>query len=595
MSPRKNFSSAKGRDDKPKRAFKGNPARAGGDKPAFKKSYSSDSSFSKDKEEKGSFRNPSTRSSRPDYRERKPFRRPEGKFGDDKRRSGSKPAHSPRNPKWEARPDWKRDNNPVTPKEARGTYSRDKRSDEWESKPFRRPGNKFGDDTRPTERSFGRGRRDAPRTEEGRERNREDRPERTTGDDARAPRVRESRDARPDRESKPFRKPTRKSNGDSRPSYKDFKSEERPERTSGEDTPAPRVRESRDARPDDRERKPYRKPEGRFGDDTRPPGRSFGQGRAPRERTSFSRDARPEDGEKKWNRKADSEFYGDKRKAAPRGRGFDKKPGKRNSTPLGGEADDGLIRLNKFISNAGICSRREADEMIEAGVVSVNGEVVVQLGYKVKPEDVVKYNNEVLKSEKMVYLLLNKPKDFITTADDPEKRKTVMTLIANACKERVYPVGRLDRNTTGLLLMTNDGDLTRKLTHPSFEVQKIYQAELDRAFKPADMMEVEKGLHLEDGFVKVDAISYVGTGQDKAVLGVELHSGKNRIVRRIFEHLGYEVKKLDRVYFAGISKKDLPRGRWRFLSDLEVASLKIMTGSKKFKNLAPVEETQELE
>ena len=170
-----------------------------------------------------------------------------------------------------------------------------------------------------------------------------------------------------------------------------------------------------------------------------------------------------------------------------------------------------------------------------------------------------------------------------------------MTLIANACKERVYPVGRLDRNTTGLLLMTNDGDLTRKLTHPSFEVQKIYQVELDRALKPSDMEEIEKGIHLADGFVKVDAVSYVGTGQDKAVVGVELHSGRNRIVRRIFEHLGYEVKKLDRVYFAGISKKDLPRGRWRFLTDLEVASLKIMTGSKKFKNLTPVEEGQELE
>jgi 23S rRNA pseudouridine2605 synthase len=242
------------------------------------------------------------------------------------------------------------------------------------------------------------------------------------------------------------------------------------------------------------------------------------------------------------------------------------------------KTDSEGTRLNKYIANAGICSRREADELIAAGVVSVNGEVITEMGYKVMPGDVVKYNNESLKTEKMVYILLNKPKDFITTTDDPENRKTVMSLIAKAGKERVYPVGRLDRNTTGLLLFTNDGDLAKKLTHPSFEVHKIYQVELDKSLKTSDLQEISSGLNLEDGFIKVDDIVF--TGNDKNVVGVEIHSGKNRIVRRIFEHLGYEVKKLDRVVFAGLTKKDLPRGRWRFLTEMEVANLKMVQGKK---------------
>ena len=266
----------------------------------------------------------------------------------------------------------------------------------------------------------------------------------------------------------------------------------------------------------------------------------------------------------RWNRKEDHQFYGEKRKSAAN---IPKTP------------EDGSTRLNKFIANAGICSRREADDMIAAGVISVNGQVITEMGYKVKPEDVVKYNNESLRSERLVYILLNKPKDFITTTDDPEDRKTVMSLIAKACKERVYPVGRLDRNTTGVLLFTNDGDMAKKLTHPSFEVYKVYQVELDRALKASDMSLAEEGVRLEDGFIKPDEVVYAGA--DKKTIGIELHSGKNRIVRRIFEHLGYEVKKLDRVVFAGLTKKDLPRGRWRFLSDLEVANLKMMKGKKK--------------
>ena len=278
----------------------------------------------------------------------------------------------------------------------------------------------------------------------------------------------------------------------------------------------------------------------------------------------------------KWSRKEKHTFYGDKKR-------FSKNRFEKNETP-----DDGSTRLNKYISNAGICSRREADDMIKAGVISVNGKVITEMGFKVNAGDEVRYNNETLRSEKLVYVLLNKPKDFITTSDDPDNRKTVMSLVSDACKERIYPVGRLDRNTTGLLLFTNDGELARKLTHPSFEVQKIYQVDLDKNLKPYDMDKISEGFNLEDGFVKVDAISYVGIGNDKSVVGVELHSGKNLIVRRMFEALDYKVKKLDRVYFAGLSKKDLPRGRWRFLAELEVASLKMMTGDKKFKNFPEV-------
>lgn len=233
------------------------------------------------------------------------------------------------------------------------------------------------------------------------------------------------------------------------------------------------------------------------------------------------------------------------------------------------------VRLNRFIANAGICSRREADDLITAGVISINGEIVTELGTKVMPGDQVKYHEQPLKTEKLVYVLLNKPKDFITTADDPEDRKTVMGLVKDACRERIYPVGRLDRNTTGLLLITNDGDLTKKLTHPSSNIKKVYQVELDKNLTQADMLKAAAGVELDDGVSGFDAIEYASP-TDKNIVGVELHSGKNRIVRRIFEALGYEVKKLDRTVFAGLTKKDLPRGRWRFLTELEVSGLKML-------------------
>lgn len=231
------------------------------------------------------------------------------------------------------------------------------------------------------------------------------------------------------------------------------------------------------------------------------------------------------------------------------------------------------MRLNRFLSVAGICSRREADTFIQAGLVSINGKVVTEMGTKVKPKDEVRYNGELIKAESKRYLLLNKPKGFITTMDDPRARKTVIDLIGNACNERVYPVGRLDRATTGVLLFTNDGDLAKKLTHPSHGARKIYQVQLDKPFKRADFEKLMEGIELEDGKIAPDALSYV-EGKTPVHIGIEIHSGKNRIVRRIFAHLGYEVIKLDRTSFAGLTKKRLNRGQYRFLTQDEVNFLK---------------------
>jgi 23S rRNA pseudouridine2605 synthase len=232
------------------------------------------------------------------------------------------------------------------------------------------------------------------------------------------------------------------------------------------------------------------------------------------------------------------------------------------------------IRLNKYLANAGIASRRAADQLIEGGAVSINGKVVTQLGTKVMPGDKVQFGGQTLKREKLRYLLLNKPKGFLTTSDDPFNRRTVMNLVEKACPERIYPVGRLDRNTMGLLLFTNDGDLAKKLMHPKYNVKKIYHVFLDKNLTKNDMLRIAEGLNLEDGKVIPDSIAYVAGANDKKQIGIELHSGKNRIVRRIFEHLGYQVIKLDRVFLAGLTKKDLPRGKWRFLTEKEVNMLK---------------------
>lgn len=233
---------------------------------------------------------------------------------------------------------------------------------------------------------------------------------------------------------------------------------------------------------------------------------------------------------------------------------------------------DGLIRLNKFIANSGVGSRREADELIKMGVISVNGVTITEMGHKVKPTDDVRYEGKKLTAEKPVYILLNKPKGFITTTEDPEERKTVMSLVASATKSRIYPVGRLDRNTTGLLLLTNDGDLADKLTHPSYNAKKVYKVELDRPLSKADFEKIQEGIHLEEGKAMVDDLAIVS--DDKKTIGIEIHIGWNRIVRRIFEALGYDVMKLDRVVYAGLDKKDLPRGEWRFLKPEEVINLK---------------------
>jgi 23S rRNA pseudouridine2605 synthase len=232
------------------------------------------------------------------------------------------------------------------------------------------------------------------------------------------------------------------------------------------------------------------------------------------------------------------------------------------------------IRLNRYIASTGLCSRRQADVYIKAGLITVNDKAVIEFGTKIYPKDVVKYNGSKIRVEKKIYILLNKPKDYITTVEDPHASKTVLDLVRNACKERVYPVGRLDRTTTGVLLITNDGVLTKRLTHPKFNKLKVYQVTLNKGLKPVDLEKISKGVTLEDGFIKADAISYINPS-DKKLVGIEIHSGRNRIVRRIFEHLNYRIVKLDRVYFAGLTKKGLARGQWRFLTEKEISMLKM--------------------
>jgi len=333
-------------------------------------------------------------------------------------------------------------------------------------------------------------------------------------------------------------------------------------------------RRERSDRPYDPESKPrsYRKKEGEHSDD-----KPFRRERTdrPYDLESKPRSYRKKEGEHSDDRpfrreRSDRPYDTDDRKKSYRNERGDT-PLRRSRKP----SADGLTRLNKYIANAGICSRREADELIQAGVIKVNGQVVTEMGYKVGPGDKVMYEDQLIRSEKLVYVLLNKPKGYITTVDDPYDRKTVMALVESACKERIYPVGRLDRNTSGLLLLTNDGDLAKKLTHPKHNIRKVYHAELDKALTKADMLTIAGGIELEDGLAQVDEIAYAEGGSKKEI-GIELHSGKNRIVRRIFESLGYDVVKLDRVIFAGLTKKDLPRSHWRMLTEKEVNFLKMI-------------------
>jgi 23S rRNA pseudouridine2605 synthase len=338
----------------------------------------------------------------------------------------------------------------------------------------------------------------------------------------------------------------------------------------------------------DGERKPYTKREdGKY--ESSGPRKSFGDGErkpyAKREGGSYesSGPRKPfDDGEKRpftADRKVKGEYrdfdkpYEPKLSKDQKIVERSKKIGPSKTSTQKNVSDD-AVRLNRYVANSGVCSRREADVLIATGVVTVNGKIITEMGYKVNPTDVVNYGGVPIKHEVKKYLVLNKPKDYITTMDDPEERKTVMELIRKACKERLYPVGRLDRNTTGVLLFTNDGDLTAKLTHPKFGVRKIYHVVLDKRISSEDFKAIAEGFDLADGFIKPDAIEYVGEG--KSELGVEIHSGRNRIVRRIFEHLGYEVMKLDRVAFAGLTKKDLPRSKFRFLTPKEVDFLKML-------------------
>lgn len=271
------------------------------------------------------------------------------------------------------------------------------------------------------------------------------------------------------------------------------------------------------------------------------------------------------DGER--NRKSTNRRTGD-----PKKKNFSKHRSPKRKKPVQKTSNPDLIRLNKYIANSGVCSRREADTFIAAGSVIVNGEVITEMGYKVKRNDDVRFDGRRLNPEKKEYVLLNKPKNFITTTRDEKGRRTVMELVSSASNNRLYPVGRLDRDTTGLLMFTNDGDLAKKLTHPKHGVRKIYHVFLNKNVTIADLRKIREGLELEDGKVDVDEVDYV-TGASKKEIGIEIHSGRNRIVRRIFEHLGYEVSKLDRVVFAGLTKKDLPRGHWRFLTEQEVINL----------------------
>lgn len=395
------------------------------------------------------------------------------------------------------------------------------------------------------------------------------------------------------------RKPFRKSGGDDKPGFKPGRKfegagEERKDTKSfGKDQFASERRSSRGNWNSD-ERKPARKNDGEETGESKPRrkfegaeekkpfrrgadanARKYGPAKFENkpERKGFGKREEPDEDLKrvKFGDFEDGKVFSNK--AAERA-GKSRKPGKKAPPARKQTGDDGMIRLNKYLSNAGVASRREADTLIQSGVVKVNGVVVDQLGTKINPGDKVTYSDAPVRSERKVYLLLNKPKDYITTTEDPQERKTVMELISKACKERVYPVGRLDRNTTGLLLFTNDGELTTKLTHPKFGVKKVYHVSLNKGLKPDDFKAITEGIELEDGMIKADDLAFVGEG--KKEIGIEIHSGRNRIVRRIFEQLGYDVLKLDRVVFAGLTKKDLPRGKHRFLTAKEIGFLQMI-------------------
>ena len=400
---------------------------------------------------------------------------------------------------------------------------------------------RFDDDERPRRRFDD----DKPRERRFRD---DDRPRRRFDDDER-PRRRVD-DDKPRGERRYDDRPRRRFDDDERPHR--FDDDKRPRRRFDDDKPS-----ERRFHDDDRPRRRFDddRPRRRFDDDDRP-------------RRRFD-DDRPRGGDRRFDDRPRRHFEDDEEPRRGR-KGYVREKDPLYDRPKA----TGEIRLNKYLADCGICSRREADDLIKAGCVEVNGEVITTMGYKVKTEDKVVYGGQTLNREKLRYILLNKPKGYITTSDDPYERDTVMELVKNACPERVYPVGRLDKQTTGLLLFTNDGDLAKKLTHPSSEVPKLYHVILDKPLTKNDMLRISEGIELDDGPIAADNIAYDQDDDSKKSIGIELHSGRNRIVRRIFEHLGYEVTKLDRVMYAGLDKYKLPRGEWRFLTDLEVVNLK---------------------
>ncbi len=455
------------------------------------------------------------------------------------------------------------------------------------------------DSDKPVRRTSTRDTSDSPRPYKRRDDSDSDRPVRRTStrDTSDSPRPYKRRD---DSDSdKPVRRTSTRDTSDSPRPYKrrDDSDTDKPVRRSSsrDDSASPRPYKKRDSSSSDRPARksydadsprPYRsetdsdKPERRKSYDSDSP-RPAGRRPSSSEERPKRRDNDGDDRPKTW--KKPSEFFGKpkdgtetyKRRSADSSE--EKASGKSSKPASKTDRDsDGTIRLNKYIANAGICSRREADELIAAGSVKVNGEIITEMGHKVGLDDKVVFGDQSLKSEAKRYVLLNKPKDYITTVEDPDGRKTVMGLVKSACNERIYPVGRLDRNTSGVLLFTNDGEMTKKLTHPSHRIRKVYHVVLDQNLSPEHFKDVENGLELEDGFIKVDAIDFVGTGGSKKELGIEIHSGKNRIVRRIFEQLGYTITRLDRVVFAGLTKKDLQRGHWRHLTREEINFLKML-------------------
>ena len=418
-----------------------------------------------------------------------------------------------------------------------------------------RPRRRFDDDDRPRRRFDD----DKPR---GERRFRDDDRPRRRFDDEDRPRRRFDDDKPRERRFHDDDRPRRRFDDDKPRGERRF--DDRPRRRFDDDD-RPRSRRFDDDKPrgerrfDDRPRRRY--------DDDKPRERRFHDDDRPRRRYD---DDRQRGGNRRYDdRQRDRRRYDDEEPRRGR-KGYVKEKDPLYDRPKA----TGEIRLNKYLADCGICSRREADDLIKAGCVMVNDEIITTMGYKVKTEDKVVYGGQTLNREKLRYILLNKPKGYITTSDDPYERDTVMELVKNACPERVYPVGRLDKQTTGLLLFTNDGDLAKKLTHPSSEVPKLYHVILDKPLTKNDMLRIAEGIELDDGPIAADNIAYDQDDDSKKSIGIELHSGRNRIVRRIFEHLGYEVTKLDRVMFAGLDKYRLPRGEWRFLTDLEVVNLK---------------------